>query len=637
MANDRVVKETRFMIRMRYLSEMFALLLLALPAASTQAAEGYLKLVPCTALAWGVTNHMSEGNEKLQKLGGIIGAPAGGPLDEFKKEFSITRGLDEKGPFGFFVLPGKTEKDPVLTVAFFAVESEKEFLGNFKVEKSGEQIKEINAKVENPNLPPGAVPRPAVRRRPGGMGGTSTQCVCFRNGFAMLTSKKDKAALEATLAAKQDISGEMAGFEPWLAENDGSVAGTAAGIKYAAKQTAAELKTTRDHLMGPDPSMAVMRTFMDGYIKLLELAPSECSLALAGIRCDKQGSIRVLGRARLINGGVVSKAMIGLPPVAEKLLTGVPGGPFIFAAGGVGIPKLADGYLDLALSIMKGMKSVYGMSDEEIEKATKESFETFRQVRSMNMVMKTSKRGDPLFSNIYSMMRVENSAKILDAQVNGAAEFNKLMQTTKGGTVKSTTIKRLEIAGRPALQQEVSFDTSSVLPSGADRAAFDEMLGAGGKMLFYHVAADEHTVLMGMGVSQERMAAALGVIKQPRGVARSKALVEDADVNATAAMLPAGAQWVVYFSPRGLTQMSQRITAIEMKKYPGYEDYPSPDFPKCPPVGIALTASPAELDGEIAVPAAMIAAMGEYNKEQQKMWMNRIQQRNGGQAPAPTP
>ena len=35
---------------------------------------------------------------------------------------------------------------------------------------------------------------------------------------------------------------------------------------------------------------------------------------------------------------------------------------------------------------------------------------------------------------------------------------NKLMQNAKQGMLKSMTVKRLEIAGKPALQQEMNFD-----------------------------------------------------------------------------------------------------------------------------------------------------------------------------------
>jgi hypothetical protein len=612
------------MIRIRYLQGVFPVLFLALSAASAQAAEDYLKLIPSTALSWGVVNHMSDANAKVQKLAAAVGAPVPGMLDSFKTESGISKGLDEKRAGGFFLLPGTTAKDPVLPVLFVAIEDEKEFLGNFKVVKPGERIKEIKVKVVRPNLPPGAIP-------PDNEPSSSlTEFVCFRSGYALMTSERFKPALEASLAAKQDISAEMAGFESWLAENDGTVVGTAAGIKYAAKQAAVDLKNPNS-AGGSSPELAVFaKSFQENFSKAAMNMPSEFSLALAGIRYDKQGAIHVCGRARLVSGGEFSKAVGDISPSTEKLLSGIPGGSFIIAAGGVGIPKLTDGYHDLVLTVMKSMKSMYGMSAEEIEKMTKESFETFKQVRSMNIVMKTGKRGDPIYSNIYSAMRVEDSQRLLDLQEKYAANTNKLLHNATEGMMKSTSIKRMEIAGKPALQQEVTFDLSSMAGPEANHAALEAMMGAGGKMLLYHVAADQHTVLMGMGVSQERMAAALDIVKQPR-----KSLAEDADVNLAAAMLPADAQWVLYISPRGYMQMTQRLMSGMMKNVPGGEEFTLPQFPKSPPIGIAIKATPAELEAQIAVPAPLIEATAEYVKEMQKAMVRMMQQQ--GQPPAPAP
>ena len=98
-------------------------------------------------------------------------------------------------------------------------------------------------------------------------------------------------------------------------------------------------------------------------------------------------------------------------------------------------------------------------------------------------------------------------------------------------------------------------------------------------------------------------------------------------------MLPADAQWVAFISPRGYMQMTQRIMAVTMKNMPGAEGFSLPQFSQCPPVGFALKATPEELRAEIAVPAAMLQAAGEYVKDMQKMILDRAGQPN--QAPAP--
>ncbi len=587
----------------------FPLLLLALAATtSAQAADDYLNVIPSTALAWGAVNHINEASDKVQKLAAIVQAPAFSLLDQIKKGSGVAKGLDEKGAAGFFGVAGKTEKDASVGAVFVAVADEKAFLDNFEVVKAGDKISEVKPKTNANTYHP-------------------TIYLAIRNGYAVIADEKDRAAVEAAVEAKQDISAEMAGLESWLAENDANIVGTAAGIKYAAKYAGEELKKSKDGAASA-VEMAALRPFLDLYGKALTAMPGEISLALAGIRCDKQGSTRVIGRARLVNAGEVSKAVTGIPPLTEKLFAAAPGGSFVFAAGGVGVPKLADGYMSLATGFMKSMKPVYGMSAEDLERMSKESFEAFRQVQSMNFVMKTGKRGDPIYSNMFGTMRVDNSQKVLDLQEKYAGVASKLMQNAKQGILKSITAKRLEIAGKPALQQEMNFDLSSMAGPEANRVLMDEMMGIGGTMLVYYVAADEHTVLMGIGVSPERMAAALDVLKQPR-----KSLAEDADVSLTAAMLPADSQWVAYMSPRGYMQLTQRLMTAALKNIPAGAGFSLPQFPKCPPIGFAVKAEATELHAEIAVPSELVKAAGEFVQDMQKMMMQRMLEQN--QTPAP--
>ncbi len=549
---------------------------------------------------------MDEANEKLRKVAVAFQAPANNLLMETKNELGLSKGIDEKGAVGFFGMAGKTEKDASVGAFFVAVANEKDFLGNFEVVKAGEKISEVKTKT----------------------GSKSIHCLAFRGGYAVISSLSDRVAVEAALEAKQDISAEMAGLEPWLAENDAFFIGTAAGIKYAAKQAETDLKK-KDSAGGSSPELDAFAKSIQGYLsKGFMAAPGEISLAAIGIRGDKQGSIHIVGRARLVNGGLVSKAVALIPPPKGKPLSGVPGGPFVFSLAGVGIPSAADNYIDFATGVLRSIKRVNGMPAEDAAALNRESFEMLRQVRSIEFVMKTGKRGDPIFGNMYCVMTVDNSQRVLDLQEKFIEHTNKRLQDAKQGVVKSTTAKRLEIAGKPALQQEVHFDLSNIPGAEANHAVFDEMLGVGGTMVGYFAAADEHTVLVGLGVSQERMAAALDVLKQPK-----KSLAEDADLSLTAAMFPAGSQWVAYVSPRGFMQLILRTVAAATKNEMEAMGISLPQFPRCAPIGFAVKATPDELHAEIVVPASFIESAAQYTKDVQKMIMDRAGQPNPGTAP----
>ncbi len=157
----------------------------------------------------------------------------------------------------------------------------------------------------------------------------------------------------------------------------------------------------------------------------------------------------------------------------------------------------------------------------------------------------------------------------------------------------------------------------------------EEMFGAGGKLTAYYVADDKQTAVFGIGVPQERMVAALDVLKQPK-----RSLAEDAELSVTSAMLPAGSQWAFYVSPRGFMHLVTRAEMAALKSMPGAPNFSMPTFPKSPPVGLAVKAVPDELRAEIAVPAPVVEAAGEYVKDWQGM-INNMMKPQQGQPPAP--
>ena len=525
----------------RHLFRSVPMLLLALAAASAQAADNYLKVIPGTALAWGAVNHMNEANEKIQKLATVVQAPVTNALEQIKTESGVQKGLDEKGAAGFFVLPGKTEKDPIVAACFVAVADEKEFLGNFEVVKAGGKISEIRLKTED--VKPGP-PRQGRCRTPS----PATHCVAFRNGYALVAPKSDRAAVEAAVEGKQDVAAEMAGLEAWLAENDGIVVSTAAGIKYAAKQAGEELKKSKDNsATDRTRRMAPMLIRPGFYGTALEAAPKEIlagpgrhPLRQAGLdphhrpgaagrrRPGLQGRRRHSARQRELAVRRAGRAV----RLRRRRRRRSQSGRWLHGPGHGLHEEHEVGVRDVGRR--------HGADEQRIDRGLPAG--PLDELRDEN---RQARRSD--LQQHFCAMHVENSQRLLDLQEKYAENVNKLMQNAKQGILKSMTAKRLEIAGKPALQQEMNFDLSSMAGPEASRAILDEMMGVGGKMLVYYVAADEHTVLMGIGVSQERMAAALDVLKQPK-----KSLAEDADVSVTAAMLPADSQWVAY-SVRGAT------------------------------------------------------------------------------------
>ena len=475
-------------------------------------------MIPSSALAWGAVNHIGPAAAKVEKLAKTLQIPATNLLDTAEKESGIEKGIDEKGAAGYFIVPGKWTPDPPVAI-FIAVKDVHAFRSNFEIVKVGEKISEIKMK---------SAYGPAFPSIPG--------FLAFVHGYAIIADH-NKAAVEAAVESKQSIAADMAGYESWLAENDASVVGTAAGIKLASEQIRDELKASKT--AGSDPASELFqRTFGNA----LAVAPNEVLLAMAGIRCDKQGNIRVIGRGRLVQGGTVSKAIAQLPPLKDNLLSGVSGGPFVVAVAGIGIPGLADSCVPLLSDMLNLLKSLgKAAAADDMVRMLKESAEAVRQVHSMSFVWKVGRRSDPIFSNMYGSVKLDDAEKFLAAQEKYLASLAKLNKESKELMTKSIETKRLLVAGKPAMQTEMTYDFSGLPDAEAARGTIDEMFGPSGKLQAYYVADDKQTAVYGIGVPQERMVTALDVLSQPK-----KSLAEDAELAATAAMLPAGAVGLLY-------------------------------------------------------------------------------------------
>ena len=85
---------------------------------------------------------------------------------------------------------------------------------------------------------------------------------------------------------------------------------------------------------------------------------------------------------------------------------------------------------------------------------------------------------------------------------------------------------------------------------------------------------------------------------------------DEAGVAKTTAMLPAGAQWLGFLSPRGGAAFVARM--VKALAPPGAAGVPEiPEFPETSPIGFGVQFSPAGLDTDLAVPADVLEKASE--------------------------
>jgi hypothetical protein len=573
----------------------------AATASDVAAVKNLLAIVPSDALAFGLVKNLAEADAKNQKLAAIVGAPAVSLRDLIKSDSpGLEKGFEEKGILAWLVLAGAAGKEPAPVLAL-QVTDYQQVAEQLKLAKSDGSIAEFK--------PPKGPPWVAAKR----------------GDFALFTEKPYRAGLEAVLSAKQNIAAEAAGIEPWLAANDAAFVGTRAGITLAA---AAVRKITNDFGPGAglnaasgDP-MAIMVTMLHFYGKVLDTAEKEVALAAVGVSADDQGTLRVQGRLRLLDGSRLGQSLGQIQPQRQDLLAGLPGGPFLVACGGATPEPLVQQVVNLGMEFMKTGASDFGLSPEQAGQLAKLSAKGMDHARTLSLVLKPGKRGEPVYSNVFGCLRVENAARYLDEYQAQVQAENEILKQAAGGVLKPTEMKRLEIGGHPALELQISIPLPK-LGEGPDKAAQQAMLqlifGPTSKMTAYVAVANETTAVMGYGTTPERVGELIELVRSGK-----PGLAGDADVAATAAGLPAGAQWVGYVSPRsymGLVQRMFREMAAGMGAGAGLP-FSLPPFPQTPPVGVAVQASAGTLDGTLVVPAAVLKAAGEYIRSAEQAIMN---------------
>ena len=352
-------------------------------------------------------------------------------LDKFKTESGMEKGVDEKAARWSSAWRAAAAAPP-LVVAGLPVTDFKQFLGQFEGTKADGEISDIKTAKG------------------------AQFFVARRGGYALLAQRDGRKALEQVLGAKQSIAAEAAGIEPWLAANDGAFVGTRRHRPGAAeaRKALADLIPRADLNVAAGPA-ASMRAVLGFYVTVLEAAEKEVALAAVGVSADEQGTVRVKGRLQLLRGSQLGQSLGQIQP-QQNLLAGLPGGPFLLAFGAAMPEPLMRQVVNLGVEFMKMNAAMYGLSAEQAEQLAKLSAKGMEHAQTLALVMQPGKRGEPIYSNIFGCLRVENASRYLEQYQEQMQAANQVLKQAAGGLMKPTEVKRLEIGGHPALELQVT-------------------------------------------------------------------------------------------------------------------------------------------------------------------------------------
>jgi hypothetical protein len=164
---------------------------------------------------------------------------------------------------------------------------------------------------------------------------------------------------------------------------------------------------------------------------------------------------------------------------------------------------------------------------------------------------------------------------------------------------------------------ELTMDMSAFLAkiAGNNPAAkqmMQMMFGPDGKLNIYLAPIDDTTVAMSY-VNQDGIARVKAACANVQG-----SLASDPDIAQTAKLLPQGAQWVGYLSPKGMMDF---ITTVMQAAAPQGRAMPMlPPFPQTPPIGFGAEVSGKGLDVQIVMPGPTLKGIGTYVMQMKGMF-----------------
>ncbi len=558
------------------LGSTFLALAVAIPA---RAADDILKLVPDGALGLVAVRCPADADAKLQELGRRMQLPIPSLLAKFKEEAGIREGLDEKGTAAVIVLPpagGDLLPTPILLVS---VTDYRKFLAQFNSDETAAGLTKIDVK-------------------------NVSMWVRDIGGYAALTDVTHKEAL-AELKLSKEVPEALTPWGATLAEKDVAVIILQPGIKLlsARVQTGIQMIKAMTAQAGEQGKQAA--AMFDIYVKIFQAAEKQLSAVGFGTRLDREGVLHVTKRARFVAGGSWARLAAQIQPAKENLLAGLPAAPFV-VAGGATIPEgVWEPLMAWSLGMMKDMHNFYGLTEEQINEFPKSSLAAMKRIHSLSMVLGVGPSGAPLYSKLVAVMRVDHSDAFMADEEKLMKEYGQFIKNAHSPILQPIEVEKCEIDGAAGLQftQKVP-----QMPTAQQTAQVSKMMevffGPGGKITGWVVPADEHTVVAGY-VNKDFVRSTLQAIKQG-----SPGLGGDVDVSKTAALLPADAPCIGFWSPQGTVDFVKQIVPTFLPG--GNAQFQIPEFDKTPPIGFAVTSAPNEMEGQMVVPAEVFKAIGQY-------------------------
>jgi len=547
-------------------------------------AEAILDHLPEDALGFAVARNLSATNAKLENVLKIFQElspqPLSGPLTLVKAATGLGAGLNKNGDALLAVLPAdekEAEPWPLLVVPVSDYEA---FAGSVNGDATGEICRVTIAGEE--------------------------VLAAKRGSYAAIMNVEHRERFEKLLASEPKPLAAVAPLSDWLAKTDVAAVLMPAGVDIVAETGQAGLARQSA------PLTAELRQVFDMYSELLGFLGAEIDAVAAGLAIDDQSNIKLLGQAILTQEGEL--ADLSVPPTNGEVFTGYADEPFVAAGGGPVPPSYAEAMSKLTRKMVETFPTMYGFEDltEKDWKELEDSWlAAMKGMRSMSMIILPGEDDDPLYSNMYALMKVDDAENYLESAKKSMKVWNDLIARGSSDIKLEYETTEVEVADKKGLLM-----TADVLAAARDdnvpmvQSMMKAMFGEDGKMKMYFIAADDKTIVMAIS-DEDGAAEAI-----EHAAAQEKGLAESSHVVTARKLLDPKASWQGLISPPGCVAWFKRMFETMLAQFGG--PAPAiPEYPDSPPIGVSLKLADGRFTSEMAWPVDTLKALADFIKEVQ--------------------
>ncbi|HKD36521.1 MAG TPA: hypothetical protein VKB78_06960 [Pirellulales bacterium] len=562
-------------------------------ADSTGEAPAILKVIPEDALAVVVIPHLDEADEQIFQVAQEMQLPTPKLLPLLKQQSGIQEGFDDHAAAAIALMPGEEGSHPT-PVAFIQVSDYKKFLAQLQPEDASAEIAKVT------------------------IGGES-HVAGKKEDFAVFTKGDQKDLLKKVLDSSRPISPIIGGLSGWIGEHYASFVATPTGVKHGTAAARKALEQVKQALANSgNESTKLMAGNLDAYDWMLSQAEKELGPVGVGLHVDRDGGLHIDTRAMFVSGGSWATSGKSLEGSSGAKLTCLPSGPFFLVFAGAMPQSLSKSFMNMSVDMFNNMAKAAGgkeLGEEQKKKLDSLMEKAMGQLKSMAMVVGTPKPGGSFYSNMAGVFKVTDSKRYITEYQDLLKSMADLMKQSGVDFPFPKEAKKIKIDDLDGY--ELTMDMSAFLNkiAGNNPAAkqmMQMMFGPEGKLNIYLAAIDDTTVALSYVTPD-----AISRVKAACSNVQSS-LASDADIAQTTKLLPDGAQWVVYLSPKGLFDFI--TTAMQAAAPPGGAMPALPPFPQTPPIGFGAETSGTRFDAQIVLPGPTLKGIGTYVMQMKGMF-----------------